>query len=51
MGYDQVFLRVVPLIETPNVANPMAHVLESWTKILDDAGETFDVTNVIDHIS
>ena len=36
---DDVFIKGVLLTEAPNVANPMAHVLESLLNKLDDTGE------------
>ena len=50
MGCDEVILKGVTLTKVPNVANPMAHVLESLTNKLDVAREDFDVDNKSAHI-
>ena len=42
-GCDDVILKGVLLTEMPNVAKPMAHVLESLTNELDVAADVFDV--------
>ena len=50
IGCDEIILKTVLLTEVPNVANPMAHVLESLTNKLDAAGEVFDVHNKSRHM-
>ena len=40
----------VMLTEVPNLANPMAHVLESLSNKLDAAGKVFDVHSKSPHI-
>ena len=50
MGCDVVILKGVMLIEVPNVANPVAHVLEYLTNKFNVAGEVFDVENKSAHI-